>query len=68
VEEAPEPSLIMWKNLGYTKNNQRLRSCLSVLLALVLVGIIIVAIFVIKNEEEDAKIGFVPRDGNCGGL
>lgn len=65
VEEAPEPSFILWQNLGVTRNGQRLRRAGSLAVAAALVALIAFSVGALKGLSTSAKAGFVPAGGDC---
>jgi len=65
VEEAPQPSLILWQNLGVTVREQWLRRLLSFLVAAALVAAIAACVTALKAVSDSAKAGFAPPGGDC---
>ena len=68
VQQAPEPSLILWQNLGIKKNRVRCRQLISVLFSMAFVALIIAGIYYLKQAQEAEKLGFKPQTCNIDNL
>jgi len=55
VDAGVAPSLIMWENLGYKTTEKFFRSILIDLIAMVLVGLSMIAVLMLKTQIEKIK-------------
>ena len=66
VRKAPEPSELIWENLGISPLNHFIRKSITALLTLLLLAVSFVLISQAKSESEKANLKYPPAD--CTGV